>query len=229
MRADGLLFDKDGTLFDFAATWNVWAANTIRSLADGDAKVERRIAKALIFDLEAESFLPESFVIASTNRQVAEAVARVLVDLDVDEIEIKLTKSSAVAPMVPAVPLSPLLSTLETFGLKLGVMTNDSEFAAREQLKTACIEGYFDFIAGFDSGFGAKPDPDPLLAFAQATGLLPKRIVMVGDSTHDLIAGRRAGMQTAAVLTGMAEAEDLAPYADVVLPNIGHLLDWLSD
>ena len=49
---------------------------------------------------------------------------------------------------------------------------------------------------------------------------------MVGDSTHDLIAGRAAGMQTVGVLTGMAEAE-LAPLADAVLPDIGHLPDWL--
>jgi phosphoglycolate phosphatase len=35
-------------------------------------------------------------------------------------------------------------------------------------------------------------------------------------------------MQTVAVLTGVAEADELAPLADVVLPNIGHLPDWLS-
>ena len=30
LRVDGLLFDKDGTLFDFRATWNVWSAQLIR-------------------------------------------------------------------------------------------------------------------------------------------------------------------------------------------------------
>ena len=51
---------------------------------------------------------------------------------------------------------------------------------------------------------------------------------MVGDSRHDLIAGRAAGMQTVGVLTGMAELADLAPFADVVLPDIGHLPLWLT-
>jgi len=51
---------------------------------------------------------------------------------------------------------------------------------------------------------------------------------MVGDSTHDLIAGRAAGMKTIAVLTGMAGPADLAPLADAVLPDIGHIPGWLQ-
>jgi phosphoglycolate phosphatase len=51
---------------------------------------------------------------------------------------------------------------------------------------------------------------------------------MVGDSRHDLMAGRAAGMRTVAVLTGIAEAPELAPLADAVLPDIGHLADWLD-
>ena len=31
------LFDKDGTLFDFAATWNAWAKATLLDLTNGDA------------------------------------------------------------------------------------------------------------------------------------------------------------------------------------------------
>ncbi len=48
---------------------------------------------------------------------------------------------------------------------------------------------------------------------------------MVGDSTHDLEAGRRAGgMRTIGVLTGLAGgAEELAGLADVILPDIGHI------
>ena len=59
-------------------------------------------------------------------------------------------------------------------------------------------------------------------------GLAPERVVMVGDSTHDLVAGRRAGMQTLGVLTGMAGEEELAPLADAVLPDIGHIPAWLT-
>ena len=37
---------------------------------------------------------------------------------------------------------------------------------------------------------GAKPGPGMLLAFATLCGLAPARVAMVGDSRHDLMAGR---------------------------------------
>jgi phosphoglycolate phosphatase len=51
---------------------------------------------------------------------------------------------------------------------------------------------------------------------------------MVGDSTHDLHAGRAAGMRTIGVLTGAAVAAQLSPFADVVLRDIGEIPAWLA-
>ena len=51
---------------------------------------------------------------------------------------------------------------------------------------------------------------------------------MVGDSRHDLEAGRAAGMRTIAVLTGVAKRGDLAGHADVVLDDIGAIPAWLD-
>jgi phosphoglycolate phosphatase len=56
----------------------------------------------------------------------------------------------------------------------------------------------------------------------------PCEVVMVGDSTHDLKAGRAAGMVTLGVLTGPAEQKDLEGYADMVLDNIGDIPEWLG-
>jgi phosphoglycolate phosphatase len=112
--------------------------------------------------------------------------------------------------------------------LRLGVATNDSEAPARLHLAAHGITECFDFIAGYDSGHGAKPGPGMCLAFAAACGLDPWRVAMVGDSRHDLQAGRAAGMRTVAVLTGIAGAGDLAPLADMVLPDIGALPGWLD-
>ena len=78
-------------------------------------------------------------------------------------------------------------------------------------------------IQGLRSGYGGKPAPGQLNGFLDLTGLAPERVAMVGDSTHDLEAGRRAGMRTIGVLTGMAQPADLAGLADVILPDIGHL------
>lgn len=113
--------------------------------------------------------------------------------------------------------------------MRLGCVTNDAEAPARAHLKTAGICDVMDFVAGFDSGYGAKPDPGPLLAFCDRMGLRPEQVMMVGDSRHDLIAARTAGMFAVGVLTGLATAEDLSPLADLVLPDIGALPGWLND
>ncbi|KRS12808.1 phosphatase [Roseovarius atlanticus] len=227
-KIDGLLFDKDGTLFDFHTTWSTWAGGLIEDLAGGDADVRARLAREMHYDLAAGRFAPTSPIIAGTNREAAECVARALPGREVADLELYLMQTSATAPQAEAVPLVPFLTALKGEGIALGVATNDTEYGARAHLGEAGVTGFFDFIAGFDSGHGAKPDPGPCLAFARAAGLAPARVAMVGDSTHDLIAGRAAGMQTIAVLTGPAGLDDLRPHADVVLTDIGHIPAWMT-
>jgi phosphoglycolate phosphatase len=120
-----------------------------------------------------------------------------------------------------------LLEGLRARGLVLGVATNDAEASAHEHLRAAGIAGHFAHVLGYDSGYTPKPSPDMLLGFADRAGLPPETVAMVGDSTHDLHAGRAAGMVTIGVLTGLADTATLAPHADLVLPDIGHLPDYL--
>ena len=228
MKIKGVLFDKDGTLFDFQKTWNAWSAQMIEHFSAGDAGCRNAIADAVGFDLARQAFDLDSIVIAGTNRQVAECVSAVLPDQNVDEVEDFLMQSSLTATVSEATPLVPFFQRLKGNDLKIGVMTNDTEAGARAHLDTVGALDLLDFVAGFDSGFGAKPAPGPLLAFAKAMGFSPDQVAMVGDSTHDLIAGRAAGMHTIGVLTGLAPRSELTPYADAILPDISHIPAYLS-
>ena len=149
---------------------------------------------------------------------------RPLVPARVAGLERYLLESSAKSrTMVPPVPLDPCWRGLRARGLVLGVATNDAEASAHAHLHAAGIAGHFDHVLGYDSGYKPKPAPDMLLGFAARAGLPPDSVAMVGDSPHDLHAGRAAGMVTVGVLTGLADAATLAPHADLVLPDIGHL------
>ena len=223
-----VLFDKDGTLFDFHATWSVWAFDVIRELASEAPDTMARLAEAVDYDLAARRFRPTSPIVAGTNREAAERLCGALPGRAVAEMETYLMRRAAAAPLAPAVPLAPYLDGLRSQGLRLGVVTNDTGHGARAHLATAGVLERFDFVAGFDDGHGAKPAPGALLAFAKAVGVAPARVVMVGDSTHDLIAGRAAGMACLGVLTGTATHGDLAAGADAVLPDIGHIPGWLA-
>lgn len=224
---DGLLFDKDGTLFDFRVSWGGWAQGFLVRIAD-DAAHAGRLGRAIGFDLATGSFAPDSPVIAATAADIAAALSAELPGIAVSDLTEQIDASAGQAPMSEAVPLRPLLSALRSRGLRLGVATNDSEAPTRQHLASHGITDCFDFVAGYDSGHGAKPGPGMCLAFTRQLGLDPARVAMVGDSRHDLEAGRAAGMRTVAVLTGVARREDLAPHADVVLADIGAIPDWLS-
>jgi len=228
MPIDAIVFDKDGTLFDFAATWGGFGRSVLMLLAKGDATRAAELGQIIGFDFERESYAPDSVVITHTVEEIAEVLLPHVGDMDIGQLISLMNDEAAAAPQAPAVPLAPFLQGLRAAGIKLGVATNDSEHPALRHLESVGIRDHFDFIAGYDSGHGFKPGPGQLLAFAAHVGVDPARIAMVGDSLHDLQAGRAAGMKTIGVLTGIAEADALEPMADVVLPNIGHIPDWLA-
>jgi phosphoglycolate phosphatase len=226
-RICGLVFDKDGTLFDFRRTWNRWCADFVHDLAAGDATAARSLAMAFHYDLERRQFAPTSPVIAGTMDVVVAAIQATFPGLSEQLIRERVIRATSEVEQVETVPLRPLMEDLLARGLTLGIATNDAEAAARAHLEASGILRKFAFISGYDSGNGAKPGPGMLQAFCDRTGIAPECCAMIGDSLHDLASGRAAGMRTIGVLTGLATAEDLGEMADVVLPDIGALPRWI--
>jgi phosphoglycolate phosphatase len=223
-----VLFDKDGTLFDFRKTWSAWSRRVLTGLAEGDSCRAAALGVAIGYDFSTGGFMPCSPVIAATPADLADVLLDSLEGWERDALIAHLNLEAARTPQVEAVPLVPLLAGLLARGIRLGVATNDSEAAASAHLTSAGIRGAFDFVAGYDSGFGAKPGPGMLRAFAEKVRLPCRQVAMVGDSRHDLLAGRRAGMQTIAVLSGMTPEAELVELADAILPDIGALPGWIA-
>lgn len=231
MTFRAILFDKDGTLFDFEASWAGWMRDLIVELSEGSSDRIAALADVLRFDIETCRFSPGSPVIAGTLEEITDLIAPILLDRpsEVDVLLARVDASAAAVTMAPVVPLRPFLDGLRAKGFALGLATNASGAEATAHLRQHGVVDRFDFIAGYDSGHGAKPDPGMCRAFADALGLPPDQVLMVGDSLHDLVAGRAAGMRNVAVLTGIAGRDELAPFADAVLPDIGALPAWLAD
>ena len=221
---EALIFDKDGTLFDFRLSWGAWTKALLAELGDADGI----LARVLGYDAARNDFAKDSPVIAMTTPEIADLLLPHLPGMALQELLALMNQLAADAPMVPAVDLPAVLGALRARGLKLGLATNDTEVPARRHLDGAGVLELFDFVVGCDSGFGGKPAPGQLLAFVDQCGLTPGRVAMVGDSLHDLDAGRAAGMQAVAVLTGIALRADLEAHADVVLTNISELAAWID-
>ncbi|WP_099827480.1 HAD family hydrolase [Oceaniglobus indicus] len=227
-RIEAVLFDKDGTLFDFQATWAAWCGALLRDLAAGDDHLFAVMAEDVGFEIASGRLRPGSIVVADTPDAIAGLLLRRLADWSRPDLIEHMNARAARAPQVQITPLAPLLDGLRARGLVFGLVTNDAERPARAHLEAAGILGQFTYVAGFDSGHGAKPDAGPLLAFGAATGIPPARTVMVGDSLHDMIAARRAGMIAVAVDSGMTSRADLARHADAVLDGVAALPAWLD-
>lgn len=224
---DALIFDKDGTLFDFRASWGAWTARLIDEvLPPGPARAE--MEAALGFDRASNGFHPDSIVIAHTTPEIADFLAPRLPHLTHDQLVAVMNRLAAAAELVPACDLRATFTAMRARGIRLGLATNDTEMPAKNHLTRAGVIDLFDFVAGCDSGWGGKPAPGQLLAFCDQLGLDPARVGMVGDSRHDMEAGKNAGMKRIAVLTGVADRASLVPHADVVLDDISGILGWMQ-
>ena len=220
-----LIFDKDGTLFDFRQSWGAWTLALLKRL---EPVTQGDLAAVLGFDPATFSFAPGSAIIAHTSFEIADLILPHLNGVSMSQLLQIMNDLGTSAPMVPAVDLPMVLTALKSKGLALGLATNDTEEPARAHLAGAGVTHLFDFIAGCDSGYGGKPEPGQLLAFAAHVGFDPAHIAMVGDSLHDLDAARRAGMKAVGVLTGPATHAHLTPHADIVLDTIAELGAWID-
>ncbi|MFV0245750.1 MAG: HAD family hydrolase [Qingshengfaniella sp.] len=227
-KFDAILFDKDGTLFDFHKTWGHWSRSFLIDIAGGDMDAARRMARAVDFDLDAVRYKENSILVAATPHEIAEVLLPYLPEASLAALVCRMNALSADVEQQQATPLTPLFAELLARDLRIGVVTNDCEMPARSHLAASGVLHLLDTVIGCDSGFAAKPAPDMLLAFAETAMIEPAAVAVVGDSPHDMIAARAAGMTPVGVLTGMATRGQLTGLADIILPSIAGLPRWLD-
>ncbi len=214
-----ILFDKDGTLLDFHATWDHVLGSALRLVGEDDQQRLGAAANAVGFDLLTNTILPDAPFVAESNPELGE---RLRPFIDPDEFNRAMAHFSQDVA-APALGAAALLRHLTDEGIRLAVVTNDSEAQARRQIKQLGWTEHFDAVVGYDSGYGAKPGSGPVLG---ALGLLksePATSLMVGDTRHDLDSGRAAETFTAYI---GAEPE-LVSLADIAGPSIVILFESL--
>ncbi len=121
----------------------------------------------------------------------------------------------------------PLLDDLRERGHLLAVATGKSRRGLDEALHTVQLKGVFDGSRTADQTAG-KPHPLMLQELMAEFDVAPERLLMIGDTTHDLQMAVNAGCASVGVSYGAHEPDAfhaLKPLA--VVHSVRELHDWL--
>ncbi len=221
-----ILFDKDGTLVDYAASWTPINARAVTLAARGDEMLAARIAAAVGVDAAGRALGPTSIMAAGSAGEIAAAMVAAGADFDPDDLSADLDALflDGVEAMVPVGDLPAILGDLARRGLILGIASSDNTAAVVRFAERAGIAGLLAFVAGWDAGHGAKPNPSIVRAFGRLAACDPDEIAVVGDTDHDMAMAKRASAGLAVgVLTGTGTRSSLSARADAVIDDVSGL------
>lgn len=191
------IFDLDGTL-----------VNTIDDLAQAC----RLLLKKYNFtaDWSVEDY--KSFVGNGAKKLVQRAFNNTLSDDELDKRyqefkiiynEIKLNNAHAYDG------IKEQLDILKSKGIKLCVVTNKPDEAAKGMVEHIFSKGYFDVIVGATDGVPTKPNPTTTKQALKTVGCSPKDAIYFGDSDVDIKTAKNAGIEAVGVTWGYRSFENL--------------------
>ena len=189
------LFDVDGTLLDSAA-------DIVGAIQEALAAHQR----PTVVDFD--------FLKGYVGRHLADLFGDIFPDYDSQQTDelirqyrtIYLARGHKLTRVYPGVP-----EALAALAGRKSTATTKGTPTTRAVLEQFGLIRYFDHVQGTD-GFPYKPAPDVILNALAALGARPEDCLMVGDSTADMEAGKRAGVKTCAVRYGYGKLEELARF-----------------
>ena len=144
----------------------------------------------------------------------------------VDWVNLSYRKWMAELGRIKPFPDVSALEELRNLGLKLAAVSNASQDCTEFVLDLFKLKGYFNLVYGKDYSNldGVKPNPYLVEKALKALKLRPDEALMVGDSAHDVLAGKRAGLKTVNV-TRFGKVDG----ADYYVENLWELVELVKD
>jgi pyrophosphatase PpaX len=101
------------------------------------------------------------------------------------------------------------VGSIRAAGRRTGLVTSKNRQGALRGLTLVRLEAMMDVLVCADEVTNPKPHPEPVEKAVVLLGADPATTVYVGDSIHDMVSGRAAGVRTAAALWGPFGREHL--------------------
>lgn len=200
LQREVILFDLDGTLVDSASdlyrAMNM-SLNVLQLPLVTEVQVRTWVGKGTSLFCES--------VLKHLTGQVDQAQHQQLLNtfLEIYNAE----------PCVDTQPFDGIVEFLDwgkSNGKTLVCVTNKPEAPARGILKTLGIDHYFTDTIGGDRFTERKPHPRQLLYCVEHYGVSKEQVLMIGDSSNDVEAARRAGIDCIVVSYGYNHGENIA-------------------
>ncbi|MGN0918176.1 MAG: HAD family hydrolase [Oxalobacter sp.] len=120
-----------------------------------------------------------------------------------------------------------MLKELAKNGYQLAVATGKSRAGLNRVLKETGLTACFDGTRTVDESF-SKPHPSMLFELSEELQVPVARILMIGDTSHDLMMAKNAGAASVGVNYGAHSAEELeALHPLYIADSVPALHDWL--
>jgi phosphoglycolate phosphatase len=241
MQFKGIIFDKDGTLFDYYRVWEpVFSRHADRMLEEfgrtGDTGLRRKFLNilgmtdtginpdGLIFSHNGVTMLARLFVFSLQHHLPYRRLIQLLTQGYYDSKE---DLQHSLVASGERQRLLPLFKALKEAGYVIAVVTSDNKESTQVCLDHYQLNEYIDMISTYDDHFKSKPHPESFRAFCSKFSLKPEEVVMVGDAPVDMKYAKNSNAgYTIGVMTGSGNRIGLEKHADVIYETI---LDLLKD
>ncbi|MGR9116524.1 MAG: HAD family hydrolase [Gammaproteobacteria bacterium] len=212
-----VLFDLDGTLVDTAP--DLIACLNYALTRHGFAAASAEAIKPMI------SYGAVAMIKASLGSEAGERQQQSILETMLDHYQHNIAEHTVFFSGMPET-----LKAIEFLGLKWGVITNKKERFTQPLMDALNLTRRAACIISGDTTAYSKPHPEPMLAGCKQADVKPEECVYIGDASHDIVAGKSAGMKTLAALYGYLKPDDVPDTwgADAYIEHPEQINSWIK-
>ena len=243
-RIRGILFDKDGTLFNYGEVWGSVIDTMLRAnipmkrlSAERKEKCLHEFEVVIGVDKDGNSY-PDGILFRHNN--IPMAVLRLLricfrYFLNIYKVTkaiLSLMKRSdyGVDEKIKKMNFSDVRAVFRAAkdrGMIIGIVTNDIRRSTAMFIERMGVEDMVSFVRCGDSDCRKKPNAEAIRQFCEEYEITEEEVAVVGDTLIDMEFAKNGKVgYSVALLTGSGDREALEKIASVVY---GELIDILSD
>ena len=238
-----VIFDKDGTLIEFEHYWSHWVkllgahlGSAVELHKNKTTTPTESIDSLFYTEFGCDpdtglAFNSDSLILSTDGSLIREKLSDLLVkyidinSLGADKI-VDQTFDTLFFQMrywvEPIGDTKGLFNDIKSLDCKIGVYTDDFNYPTKLALAKLGVWEDIDYVLACDSKPSfPKPSSDAIECLAQKAEVNIDEVLMIGDSTSDIISAKQAGAYACGVLSGVASFSELNSYnADLIFKDI---------